>query len=51
VPFLQTVMPMFFVVPEGVEKIVTYIMKRYNNLPMFITENGTSLTLEHRFKF
>jgi beta-glucosidase/6-phospho-beta-glucosidase/beta-galactosidase len=33
-------MPTFYVVPEGIEKMVTYIMKRYNNLPMFITENG-----------
>ncbi|PUZ47996.1 hypothetical protein GQ55_7G209800 [Panicum hallii var. hallii] len=31
---------MFYVVPDGIEKMVTYIMKRYNNLPMFITENG-----------
>jgi beta-glucosidase len=33
-------MPLFFDVPDGIEKMVTYIMKRYNNLPMFITENG-----------
>ena len=44
VPFVQTPMPTFYVVPEGIEKIVTYVMKRYNNLPMFITENGTSIT-------
>jgi len=31
---------MFYVVPDGIEKMVTYVMKRYNNLPMFITENG-----------
>ncbi|WVZ86375.1 hypothetical protein U9M48_033167 [Paspalum notatum var. saurae] len=35
-----TGMPMFYVVPDGIEKTVTYIMRRYNNLPMFITENG-----------
>ncbi|KAK3144267.1 hypothetical protein QOZ80_4AG0310790 [Eleusine coracana subsp. coracana] len=35
-----TAMPTFYVVPDGIEKMVTYIMKRYNNLPMFITENG-----------
>ncbi|KAJ1271855.1 hypothetical protein BS78_06G157900 [Paspalum vaginatum] len=35
-----TAMPTFYVVPDGIEKTVTYIMKRYNNLPMFITENG-----------
>jgi beta-glucosidase len=40
VPIVQTAMPTFYVVPEGIEKIVTYIMTRYNNLPMFITENG-----------
>ncbi|XP_065878226.1 beta-glucosidase 46-like isoform X2 [Euphorbia lathyris] len=26
--------------PEGIEKIVTYIKDRYNNIPMIITENG-----------
>uniref|UniRef100_A0A0E0KST2 4-hydroxy-7-methoxy-3-oxo-3,4-dihydro-2H-1,4-benzoxazin-2-yl glucosidebeta-D-glucosidase n=1 Tax=Oryza punctata TaxID=4537 RepID=A0A0E0KST2_ORYPU len=35
-----TAMPTFYVVPDGIEKMVTYFMKRYNNLPMFITENG-----------
>ncbi|XP_066348491.1 beta-glucosidase 18-like [Miscanthus floridulus] len=35
-----TAMPKFYVVPDGIEKIVTYIMERYNNRPMFITENG-----------
>ena len=44
VPFVQTPMPTFYVVPDGIAKIVTYVMKRYNNLPMFITENGTSIT-------
>lgn len=28
------------VYPEGMEKIVTYIKERYNNIPMYITENG-----------
>ncbi|KAG6695229.1 hypothetical protein I3842_09G086300 [Carya illinoinensis] len=28
-----------FVYPQGMEKIVTYIKERYNNIPMFITEN------------
>ena len=44
VVFVQTPMPTFYVVPDGIAKIVTYVMKRYNNLPMFITENGTSIT-------
>ncbi|KAJ6706861.1 BETA-GLUCOSIDASE 45 [Salix viminalis] len=26
--------------PQGMEKMVTYIKKRYNNTPMIITENG-----------
>lgn len=35
-------MPTFYVVPDGIEKMVTYIMNRYSNLPMFITENGST---------
>ncbi|XP_072987480.1 beta-glucosidase 18-like [Typha latifolia] len=35
-----TAMPTFYVAPDGMEKMVSYIMQRYNNLPMFITENG-----------
>ncbi|XP_077229296.1 beta-glucosidase 18-like isoform X1 [Tasmannia lanceolata] len=35
-----TAMPGFYVVPRGMEKIVMYMMERYNNTPMFITENG-----------
>lgn len=34
--------PRFFVVPEGMEKIVNYMKERYNNMPMFVTENGFS---------
>lgn len=37
---LQTGLPRFFVVPEGMEKIIDYVKKRYNNKPMFVTENG-----------
>lgn len=29
-----------YVYPQGMEKIVTYLKNRYNNTPMFITENG-----------
>ncbi|MQL86354.1 hypothetical protein Taro_018899 [Colocasia esculenta] len=36
----QTGMPGFFVVPEGIRRAVMYIKQRYNNTPMFITENG-----------
>ncbi|KAM4112915.1 hypothetical protein ACJW30_05G178000 [Castanea mollissima] len=28
------------VYPQGLEKTITYIKERYNNTPMFITENG-----------
>ncbi|CAN1243221.1 Beta-glucosidase 18 [Linum perenne] len=30
----------FFVVPRGLENIVNYLKKRYNNMPIYITENG-----------
>ncbi|KAI3456429.1 hypothetical protein Pfo_013092 [Paulownia fortunei] len=32
-----------YVYPQGMEKIVTYIKDRYNNTPMFITENGLGI--------
>ncbi|XP_077228318.1 beta-glucosidase 18-like, partial [Tasmannia lanceolata] len=35
-----TAMPNFYVVPSGMEKVVMYMMERYNNTPMYITENG-----------
>ncbi|CAI0407141.1 unnamed protein product [Linum tenue] len=35
-----TAVDWLFVYPRGMEKIVTYIKERYNNVPMFITENG-----------
>lgn len=28
------------VVPRGMEEIVDYVKERYNNIPMYITENG-----------
>ncbi|XP_054777314.1 beta-glucosidase 46-like isoform X2 [Prosopis cineraria] len=28
------------VYPRGMEKVITYVKDRYNNIPMFITENG-----------
>ncbi|KAJ1428758.1 Glycosyl hydrolases family 1, N-terminal conserved site [Sesbania bispinosa] len=33
--------------PQGMEKIVTYIKDRYNNTPMFITENGLGTSDEN----
>ncbi|XP_077227896.1 beta-glucosidase 18-like isoform X1 [Tasmannia lanceolata] len=35
-----TAMTGLYVVPHGMEKIVMYMMERYNNTPMFVTENG-----------
>ncbi|KAJ4968293.1 hypothetical protein NE237_014994 [Protea cynaroides] len=40
---VPTPMPLFHVVPYGLEKIVSYVKERYNNTPMFITENGYPL--------
>ncbi|KAL5578898.1 hypothetical protein UlMin_011340 [Ulmus minor] len=36
---MQTELDWLYVNPQGMEKIVTYIKERYNNTPMFITEN------------
>ncbi|XP_072984167.1 probable inactive beta-glucosidase 14 isoform X1 [Typha latifolia] len=36
----MTAMPNIYVVPDGIEKVVMYIKDRYNNIPMYITENG-----------
>ncbi|CAN4102865.1 unnamed protein product [Withania somnifera] len=33
-------LPGLYVVPQGMEDIVDYIKKRYNNIPIFVTENG-----------
>ncbi|XP_059437846.1 beta-glucosidase 47-like isoform X2 [Corylus avellana] len=35
-----TTVDWLFVYPRGMENIVTYIKERYNNIPMFISENG-----------
>ncbi|KAG8364971.1 hypothetical protein BUALT_Bualt18G0054000 [Buddleja alternifolia] len=37
-----TAMAQLFVVPRGMEDIVNYVKERYNNKPMFVTENGYS---------
>ncbi|XP_014507952.2 beta-glucosidase 46 [Vigna radiata var. radiata] len=36
----QTKFSWFNIYPNGMEKAVTYVKDRYNNTPMFITENG-----------
>ncbi|GMH25532.1 hypothetical protein Nepgr_027375 [Nepenthes gracilis] len=38
----RTGMSEFFVVPQGMEKILDYIKRRYPNMPIFVTENGYS---------
>jgi len=43
-------MPINYDVPDGIEKIVTYIIKRYGNLPMFITENGTCISMKKKIQ-
>ncbi|KAG6502430.1 hypothetical protein ZIOFF_034703 [Zingiber officinale] len=35
-----TAKPNFYVVPRGMKNIVMYMKRRYNNMPMIITENG-----------
>ncbi|XP_039132666.1 beta-glucosidase 18-like [Dioscorea cayenensis subsp. rotundata] len=35
-----TPMPYFYVVPDGLQKLVMYIKERYNNTPIYVTENG-----------
>jgi beta-glucosidase/6-phospho-beta-glucosidase/beta-galactosidase len=37
---MQTPFSWFNIYPQGMEKTVTYVKDRYNNTPMFITENG-----------
>ncbi|KAK9150027.1 hypothetical protein Syun_008336 [Stephania yunnanensis] len=37
-----TANPRFYVVPTGMEKIIEYFKRRYDNMPMFVTENGMS---------
>lgn len=37
---IQTDLDWLYIHPQGMEKMVTYVKERYNNTPMFITENG-----------
>ncbi|GJN27054.1 hypothetical protein PR202_gb15037 [Eleusine coracana subsp. coracana] len=42
--------PQFYSVPEGMEQTVLYFKNRYNNTPIYITENGTiSFSLPSHF--
>ncbi|MFQ6643833.1 hypothetical protein Gotur_017872, partial [Gossypium turneri] len=37
---MQTDVDWLYVYLGGMEKIITYVKKRFNNTPMIITENG-----------
>ncbi|XP_078166600.1 putative inactive beta-glucosidase 14 isoform X2 [Carex rostrata] len=39
---IPTGLPNFYSVPWGIEKVVMHMKERYNNTPMYITENGFS---------
>lgn len=41
---MQSSFSWFINYPEGMEKTITYVKDRYNNTPMFITENGKKKT-------
>ncbi|GAU33450.1 hypothetical protein TSUD_380860 [Trifolium subterraneum] len=41
-----TALAWLYIHPQGMEIIVTYIKERYNNIPMYITENGFGM-IEH----
>ena len=41
---MQTGSPMIYTVPYGMEKLVMYYKERYNNTPIYITENGMNPT-------
>jgi len=49
ISFVQTGSPYLNTVPYGMEKVVMYYKRRYNNTPMYITENGMAST--HLFIF
>nr|XP_024935261.2 beta-glucosidase 18-like isoform X3 [Ziziphus jujuba var. spinosa] len=42
-----TAMPRFFVVPRGMKKIIEYLKQRYDNMPIFVTENGYSPKIQY----
>ncbi|KAJ0967553.1 hypothetical protein J5N97_024470 [Dioscorea zingiberensis] len=42
-----TAMPNTYMVPRGMENTVMYIAQRYNNTPMYITENGCAQGSKH----
>ena len=40
ISFMQTGAPFYYSVPDGMEQVVMYYKERYNNTPIYITENG-----------
>ena len=38
--WLQTAFDGYYDVPEGMEQIVKYVNQRYENIPLYVTENG-----------
>ena len=46
---LQTALVGFYDVPEGMEQIVKYVNKRYENAPIYVTENG-EWQIHHKVK-
>jgi beta-glucosidase/6-phospho-beta-glucosidase/beta-galactosidase len=43
-------MPNHYSVPWGIEKLVIHVMEKYNNTPMYITENGKFLYHKNKIK-
>jgi beta-glucosidase/6-phospho-beta-glucosidase/beta-galactosidase len=41
---MQTPFDWLNVYPQGMKKTINYVKERYNNTPMFITENGKQRT-------
>jgi beta-glucosidase/6-phospho-beta-glucosidase/beta-galactosidase len=41
---MQTPFDWLNVYPQGMKKSINYVKERYNNTPMFITENGKQKT-------
>lgn len=41
---MQTSMVYYYVYPEGMEKMIMYLKERYNNIPIFVAENGEIIT-------
>jgi beta-glucosidase len=40
--FIQAGSPWLYIYPKGIEELLLYTKKRYNNPTIYITENGTA---------